>query len=196
MFQVLQLNFLKVAGTFTVLSLVIVGFLGAILILHVKKRRASRGLEYLEKYPEPAVSSHRDADGTASPGPSTVDLHQAPMNPFSQQDPYYSDAQPQHVNDSSYHDPYYNTIDPVTHDPFASAADAAPAAVSYKYNHNPFANSAPSQYSLAPTTALSPGHPYHTASSKLAPVSHRPVERPNSYQPSIDSFYGASGQAQ
>lgn len=189
------------AGTFTVVSLVIVGCVAASVWLVIKKRKSSRygdSLAY-ERYPEPEPTP-----GPPSPGPSTSELHQQPMNVYPSSDVMYSNYN-SHSHGGMHGPPaasYQYAQDVAHYYPDNGYTDSATghAADTYATSATRVSPSQPPPSSLLAAAGLpySRPRPAHAGKGSTAPVTYRepvvsrePVER-DSYQPSIDSFYGAT----
>lgn len=182
-----------VAGTFSVVALIIVGISAAAAVILIRQRRSRRvnledDISYTNRYPEP------DLDGPSSPGPSMTELAtHTPMDPYQGNDMVYS---------SPAHHDRYPTEDLFAQQDYSrhpTSGTVYPIASNQGEQYNdyvPHHDSAPDHF-FTPQISSSPvSHPYThpTVSANLAPpTSYREkFGRDSGYQQSIDSFYGGA----
>jgi hypothetical protein len=175
-----------VAGTFTAVALCVIGAIIALVVFVRRKRRANRGnSEFFTSYDtEPEVMRRTSArttsaaghSSTTSPGPSVTELAtQVPMDAF-------TSANHHHSSGYGYYFPSLSQygLSPVQEQEYPSHASPLPA------------RSEPSVYS---SYTAQPTELYYIPppGQGSAPPSHnRRSNARGSYQPSIDSFYGAA----
>lgn len=168
-----------VAGTFTVLALVLLGAIMAILFFVIRKnRRATRGnSEFFTSFaPEPEVARSASArtvsanghSVSTSPGPSVVELAgQTPMDAY---------ATNQHLSQNHGYNYPVHSLEPVREQEYSG-----------EFDHEPVM-SEPSLYSAS----TQPTQLYYIPPPGQGSAQNRKSVARASYQQSIDSFYGAA----
>jgi len=214
-----------VGGTFTVVALVIVGILAGLTIVlrrRVSNRNSARDTFYDTKGPVDRIESHHSpGPSMVSLGNEPMDAHATPMPNYGAADQYLVDTGDynyppgaSYANHNVAPEQYYSTGDQQhQHQNTADQAYAGTDNTAYfaeanayeSYNQHYSTGAAESGsggnndgYSVSAANrrpSLSP-HPYsHPAHLGAPPSAMRDFAGRDSYQPSIDSFYGAAGTA-